>query len=59
VISVSGRKVRTLFDGRASGEITVRWNGLDEAGRAVSAGVYYVQLAGEGRRTARRVVLFR
>ncbi len=49
VYDARGRRVRTLERGtRAPGTFTVRWDGRDDAGAEVAAGVYFVQLAGEG-----------
>jgi flagellar hook assembly protein FlgD len=49
-----GRRVRTLVDEeRGSGEQVVRWDGRDDAGRAVAAGTYVARLrtdAGTGAR---------
>ncbi|MBZ0270225.1 T9SS type A sorting domain-containing protein, partial [bacterium] len=45
VHTVGGARVRTLFDGVAgAGTRTARWDGRDDAGRAVPAGVYLVRL---------------
>ena len=44
VYSGSGRLVRTIFSGySATGERTVSWDGRDESGMDVSAGVYLVR----------------
>jgi hypothetical protein len=44
VFDLAGRKVRTLVDRRyEAGRHAVRWNGLDDAGAAVSSGVYLVR----------------
>jgi hypothetical protein len=58
VYDVSGRLVRRLVDGeqRAGTETTV-WNGTDESGAKLGAGVYFVRLAGPGIRETRRVIL--
>ncbi len=43
VFDVSGRRVRTLARGRFNaGRHTVPWTGLDDAGRSVAPGVYWV-----------------
>jgi hypothetical protein len=43
--SVDGRKVRTLArDDRAAGEYSLTWDGRDESGSTVPAGVYYLYL---------------
>ena len=45
VFSVDGRLVRTLSNGvREAGEYQVEWNGTDDSGRPLNAGVYYVRL---------------
>ena len=56
-----GRRVRTLVEGaRAAGTHRVLWDGLDDGGRAVSSGVYFVRLDGDaGERFVRKAVLLR
>jgi hypothetical protein len=45
IYSVGGRRVRTLArDMREPGEYSVVWNGRDDGGNAVAAGVYYAYL---------------
>ena len=45
VFSVSGRRVRTLSSGvREAGEYRLQWNGSDDSGRLLAAGVYYARL---------------
>jgi flagellar hook assembly protein FlgD len=45
VIDVRGRIVRTLVDdSRDAGWYQVRWNGTDDAGRAVASGLYFYRL---------------
>ncbi len=59
VYGVGGRLVRKLFAGRSSGEASVvSWNGRDENGTLVPAGVYFVALRFDGRaqRTEKVVV---
>ncbi len=59
VHDVAGRRVRTLVDTRlGAGEHAVRWDGRDDAGRAVASGVYFARLrAGADTRTRRMVLL--
>jgi hypothetical protein len=59
VHDASGRRVRTLADGqRAAGTGRVEWDGLDDAGRRVAAGVYFVNLEAAGTsRSAKMTVL--
>jgi len=57
VIDVTGRRVRTLQDGSLSGGAhAFDWDGRDEAGRAVSAGVYFFRLRAAGIAYSRPVV---
>ena len=58
VFSVDGRRVRTLSSGVAdAGEHRLEWNGTDDSGRSLAAGVYYARLVTpQGRFT--RVVTF-
>ncbi len=45
IYDVAGREVAVLKNEQQSaGAQEVRWNGEDEAGQAVSAGVYFVRL---------------
>lgn len=54
---VRGARVRRLFDGeQAAGETTLAWDGLDDAGRTVPPGIYFVALAAEGTRATARLV---
>jgi len=46
VYDISGRLVRDLSSGPVSGgSHAVTWNGRDDAGRDVAAGIYFVQLS--------------
>jgi hypothetical protein len=61
VYDVTGRRVRTLLDGNAleSGSHQVEWNGRDEGGALLEAGLYFCRLdAGQAGET-RRMVLAR
>jgi hypothetical protein len=56
VFDVHGRLVRTLADGVfTAGRHDLEWNGLDAAGRAAPAGVFFVRLESEFGGAARRV----
>jgi hypothetical protein len=58
VYNLRGQLVRTLVDGtRTPGPHSVIWNGRDEAGRAVSSGVYFYRLTAEGVEESRKMVL--
>lgn len=57
VYDAAGRRVRTLVAGAvAAGEHVASWDGRDEAGRAVAAGLYFARLEAPGdTRTVRLV----
>ncbi|MCU0608070.1 MAG: proprotein convertase P-domain-containing protein [Candidatus Edwardsbacteria bacterium] len=59
VYNAAGQLVRTLEDGqRGAGRHSVRWDGRDDRGAAVSAGVYLYRLdAGGASRTSKLVVV--
>ena len=58
VFDTSGRLVRTLVrESMSPGNHGVTWNGTDEAGRRLGAGVYYLRLESAGTLDSRRVVL--
>lgn len=58
IYDVMGRKVKSLIDeALGSGNHQVRWDGLDDSGRAVSAGVYLYHFEMGDQRATRRVVL--
>jgi hypothetical protein len=46
IVQPSGRRVRTLRTAGSGSETSVLWDGRDEGGRAVAAGVYLVRVAG-------------
>jgi hypothetical protein len=58
VLDIAGRRIRNLFRGMApAGEQAVAWDGRNERGERVAAGVYLVELSGgKWRRSARVVV---
>jgi flagellar hook assembly protein FlgD len=60
VYDVAGRIVRTLADGTlASGRHEQTWDGRDEAGKTVAAGVYFVRLDADDVHERRSMVLLR
>lgn len=61
VYDVAGRVVRRLFGDRAfeAGRHTLGWDGRDDAGRQVAAGVYYLRLTAPGGEATRKVVVVR
>jgi hypothetical protein len=60
IYSVTGQRVRTLLSGmQEPGEYRLPWDGRDENGRYVAAGVYYVRLAAPSRHLTRPVIVLR
>jgi hypothetical protein len=58
VFDAAGRCVRTLLDGQAGPGIqSLQWNGCDEAGLRLPAGLYYLDLGVEGDRTRRSILV--
>jgi len=57
---IAGRHVATLFEGQGqSGEFTVDWNGRDQAGHVLAAGLYFAILESGGRQSQERLVLLK
>ncbi len=60
IFDVAGRRVATLAKGtRASGDHELVWNGLDDSGKRVGAGVYFYRLESGGETLTRKLVLVR
>jgi hypothetical protein len=60
VYNVSGRVVRTLVDAVVPpGRRDFVWNGVDDTGRPVSAGVYFVRCESEAGTSTQKLVLVR
>jgi hypothetical protein len=58
VYGVDGRRIRTLAAGeRAAGVYHVTWDGHDDDGRAVAAGLYFVRFTTPDVQTTRTVVM--
>lgn len=58
VYSVTGALVRDLYDGRASGDFVVRWDGTDNRGSRVASATYYAAvIAGSSKETVKLVLL--
>jgi glucose/arabinose dehydrogenase len=60
IFAVDGRRLRTLHHGpAASGELALTWDGRDDAGRALPAGVYLLRAETEREQAAQRLTLLR
>ncbi len=57
ILSVGGQRVRTLVRrGESAGEHLVRWDGLDDRGDAVPAGLYLARLEATGGAASRKLI---
>jgi hypothetical protein len=60
VFDVAGRRVATIASGvRNAGEVRYQWNGIDDAGNRVPAGVYFVRLRVNDRTFHQKLVVVR
>lgn len=59
ILSSNGRTVKRLTDACFSEKTIIPWDGTDEKGRSVPAGVYFVRISGENYRLTEKVVLIR
>ena len=60
LFDVNGRRVATLIEGDlAAGPHALTWTGLDDAGRSVGAGSYFLILEAAGKRRVTRVSVVR
>ncbi len=60
IYDVAGRRVAQIHDGDLPiGRHEFRWNGRDQAGRAVAAGVYLARLTADGRQLNQRLALIK
>jgi hypothetical protein len=60
IYDIIGRRVRTLTRGREEpGPHVAQWDGTDDSGRPVAAGVYVYRLAGESFSLTRKMLLIR
>lgn len=59
VHNILGQRVKTLIDhsSRPVGRFSIIWDGTDDAGRRVSAGVYFYRMAGGGFEAVKKMVL--
>jgi subtilisin family serine protease len=60
ILDVSGRKVRALFDGiRLEGKHAFEWDGRDDQGDAVAAGIYFARVESGGEDRVRKLARVR
>jgi len=57
---VQGRSVVTLVDGRMeAGDHHVIWDGMDEAGKRMTSGLYFYQLDNGSERQMRKMLMLK
>jgi aminopeptidase N len=60
VYDLAGRRVAKLFEGPlAAGPQRLAWNGADDSGRPVAAGIYWVRVEEGGERAMRKLAVMR
>jgi hypothetical protein len=60
IYNLLGQKIRTLVNEvQSAGAHSVNWDGLDDAGRSVSSGVYVYRLRADKSVASRKLVLLR
>jgi hypothetical protein len=56
IFDISGRLVRNLSSDLPTSRNSVRWNGTDESGKSVPAGLYFVQLDLNGEKLTEKIL---
>lgn len=60
IFSLEGRLVKTLHDGFSpAGTSELHWNGMDNAGRAVPSGVYFLHVQSAGTKAVEKLYLLK
>jgi hypothetical protein len=59
IYSVTGALVRDLYDGNASGDLAVQWDGRDNRGNTAASATYYAQIRMKGERQTLKLVLLK
>ncbi len=60
VYNIAGQLVKTLVNGQsAAGTHAITWDGRDQAGRALSGGVYFMRLCADGNTQTRKITIIR
>jgi hypothetical protein len=60
ILDTAGRVVKTLVqEPRVAGHYSVQWDGTDEAGKEVNAGIYFCRFQAQGFTQTRKVLLVR
>jgi flagellar hook assembly protein FlgD len=59
VYSVTGALVRDLYQGRATGDFVVQWDGSDDRGNRVASTTYYAVVTAGGAKETLKLVLLK
>jgi hypothetical protein len=60
IFNVAGARVRRLVDGEHEpGTYRIRWDGTDDAGRALSSGAYFYRFRADGKTDSKKLVLLK
>ena len=60
IYNASGRLVRRLLNAQLpAGSYSLKWNGMDDAGKPVRSGIYFVNIAAGYHRETARLLLVR
>ncbi|MFQ5637514.1 MAG: FlgD immunoglobulin-like domain containing protein [bacterium] len=60
VYNLLGQKIRTLFSGlRQAGSHTIQWDGLNDRGQQVAAGIYFLRLQADRFAVSKKMLLVR
>lgn len=61
IYDVTGRLIRRFSEPSAGGRqlSAINWDGMDQDGRKVPAGVYFIHLAASGRELSRKIILLK
>jgi hypothetical protein len=59
VFDATGRLVRTLHEGPAAADWSVRWDGTDQVGQRAPGGIYFVRASGDNFQRVARLVRIR
>lgn len=58
VFTAGGQLIRTLFDGEAHAGVNERtWDGTNDSGERVPAGLYFLRISASGHRDSRRIIV--
>lgn len=58
IYNLLGQRMRTLFEGvRAAGSYSIQWDGLNDSGEQVAAGLYFLRMTTDNLVLSRKMLL--